>query len=56
MSEANLRAIVATAADAILTVNDQRTVLSANPSAVALFGTEDTPNALFGMSIDQLLM
>jgi len=55
MSEANLLAIVSTAADAILTVNGRQTILSANPSARALFGTKDSPASLVGTKIGPLM-
>ncbi len=55
MSEANLHAIVSTAADAILTFDGQQTILSANPSAKALFGSKNNPAALTGTKISPLL-
>ena len=55
MTEANLQAIVNTAADAILTVNDQRIILSANPSADLMFGVGSGDPGLIGRSLDELL-
>lgn len=55
MSEANLLAIVSTAADAILTINQQQTILSANPSAKTLFGSKNEPVNLVGTKISRLL-
>jgi len=55
MSEANLLAIVSTAADAILTINERQTILSANPSAKALFGSHNNSASLVGTKISALL-
>ena len=55
MSEANLLAIVSSAADAILTIDEQQTILSANPSAKALFGSKSKPAPLIGTSITPLM-
>ena len=55
MTEANLQAIVNTAADAILTVNDQHSILSANPSADVMFAVSPDTPGLTGRCLDEIL-
>jgi PAS domain S-box-containing protein len=52
-SEAQLRGIVESATVAIITIDEQQTILSANPAAASMFGYR--PDELPGASLERLL-
>ena len=53
LSEARLRMIFETASEAILTIDDDQTIVMANAAAAHIFGYE--PNQLIGSSLDRLI-
>ena len=54
-SESRFRLLAETASDAILSVNEQSTIVYANPAAAALFGYEPPHGGLLGRTLMELM-